>query len=199
MSFFLQKASNPGSDSQMAETRQPPLETGGNAPRRGLLGRFGRTSCGYCKKTIRRTTRQKRYCSSTCRFRDWKNQQRLIEEQSWPRTPSGLTDEIMRPAKLEKMVRSILKNLTRFRLQWHPDRLPGQPQFANRTHRIVVFVYSCFKHGCPRHFRPVKGSARFWRSKAEHIRAQDAYWRRIYHGDGWRVITIWEHSIRRAK
>lgn len=187
----------------MAETRQPALETAGNAPRRVLLGPFGRTLCGYCKKTIPRTTRQKRYCSSTCRFRYWKDRQGFkVLDSAVPINTTPIPRKF-----IERRARAFARNLTSCRLTWHPDGLPGRPQFANKRHRIVVFLYECFLHGCSKHWRRIwwnksmasKKRIEIWISRTEHQRAVDARWRRIYHADGWRVITIWEHSIRRMK
>jgi len=184
------------------ETRHPYLETAGNAPRRGLLGPFGRTSCGYCKKTIPRTTRQKRYCSSTCRFRDWKDHQGFKVLDS--AVPIETTPIPLRLIK--RRARAFARNLISCRLTWQPNSLPGRPQFANKRHRIVVFIYECFLHGCSKHWRRIwwnKSMAskkiEFWISRTEHQRAVDARWRRMYRADGWRVITIWEHSVRSRK
>ena len=187
----------------MAESRQPHLETAGNAPRRGLLGRFGRISCVYCKKTIPRTTRQKRYCNSTCRMRDWK------DHQGFKVLDSAVPIETVAIPRgfIEKRARAFARNFTMARLTWHPDALPGRPQFANKKQRIVVFIYGCFVHGCSKHWRQIwwaksiaaKKRTEFWISKTEHQRAVDARWRRMYRAGGWRVITVWEHSIRRMK
>lgn len=185
----------------MADIRHPHLETAGNAPRRGLLGRFGRTSCAYCKKNIPRTTRQKRYCNSTCRMRDWKDRQALPPQENLagPRTRSEITGAIQSPSRLEEHARPLANCLAMCRLQWQPDGLPGRPDFANKRWRVVVFIHGCFLHGCPRHFRVPKIRSAFWISKIEHNRARDARWRRMYRAGGWRVITIWEHSITTMK
>ncbi len=185
----------------MADIRHPRLETAGNAPRRHLFGRFGRTSCAYCKKTIPRTTRQKRYCNSTCRMRHWKDRQAFLPQEKHldPRTRSEIMHAIRSPRHLEESARPLANCLAMCRLQRHPDGLPGHPDFANKSRRVVVFVHDCFRHGCPRHFHTDKRKGLFWIFRIERTRARDARWRRIYRAGGWCVITIWEHSIRRTK
>jgi len=188
--------------SRKAKKDYDAAKTAGNALRSGFLGPFGRTSCLYCKKTIPRTTRQKLYCSSTCRFWDWKDRQGFkVLDSAVPIETTPIPSKF-----IEKRARAFARNLTSCRLTWHPDGLPGRPQFANKRHRIVVFLYECFLHGCSKHWRRI-----WWNksmaskrieisiSRTEHQRAVDARWRRIYRVGGWRVITIWEHSIRRVK
>jgi DNA mismatch endonuclease (patch repair protein) len=74
--------------------------------------------------------------------------------------------------------------------------LPGSPDFVFREQRIAVFVDGCFWHGCPKHFRVPKSNVRFWKSKIEGNRSRDFRVRSDLRRLGWRVVRIWEHSMR---
>src|ERR1700675_994609 len=76
--------------------------------------------------------------------------------------------------------------------------LIGKPDFVFPAVRVVVFVDGCFWHGhnCGRNLTPRKNVAQ-WKAK---IRATESRDRRIRHAlrqRNWKVITIWECSLRR--
>lgn len=81
------------------------------------------------------------------------------------------------------------------------SRLPGSPDIVFKKYRTVVFVDGCFWHGhkdC-RYFRLPKSNIDFWRHKINLNIARD------YRNDvdlrllGWRVIRVWECSLRNSK
>lgn len=75
--------------------------------------------------------------------------------------------------------------------------LPGKPDFAFRKQRLAVFVDGCFWHGCPRcYVRPTTNEA-FWEKKRKGNMARDHRVARQLRRQGWKVIRIWEHSLRR--
>ena len=61
----------------------------------------------------------------------------------------------------------------------------------------VIFTNGCFWHGhdCDL-FRWPRTRADFWRSKIEGNRQRDARDRCALAAEGWRVLTIWECSIK---
>lgn len=96
--------------------------------------------------------------------------------------------------RLEKVVRSELhKRGLRFRK--HTGKLPGKPDIVFVTQKVVVFLDGDFWHGY-RFPQWEKTLAKFWRNKIGETRKRDqrnfAKLRRM----GWRVIRIWEHSIK---
>ncbi len=76
------------------------------------------------------------------------------------------------------------------------QQLPGNPDFVYRRQRVAIFVDGCFWHGCPRCYSPPTANADFWRQKFAYNRARDRRLRRHLRALGWRVLSIWEHSLR---
>lgn len=75
--------------------------------------------------------------------------------------------------------------------------LPGRPDICFPKYRTVVFVHGCFWHGhnC-RLFRMPKTNRAFWREKIESNQRRDIDARRQLRAAGWRVLTVWECSLR---
>jgi DNA mismatch endonuclease (patch repair protein) len=76
-------------------------------------------------------------------------------------------------------------------------KLPGSPDFANRTRKWAVFVHGCFWHHharCKRATVP-KSNNKFWREKFEANRARDKRAIRDLIKSGFRVAVIWECEI----
>lgn len=78
----------------------------------------------------------------------------------------------------------------------HVD-LPGRPDFTFRSERVAVFVDGCFWHQCPRCSSLPAGNRGFWRRKLLANVTRDRRVNRRLREDGWMVIRIWEHALRR--
>ena len=74
--------------------------------------------------------------------------------------------------------------------------LPGRPDFVFRRQRLAVFVDGCFWHGCRWHCRMPKSRGAYWKPKIARNKARDKSVRSLLLDDGWRVLRIWEHSLR---
>lgn len=74
--------------------------------------------------------------------------------------------------------------------------LPGTPDFAFRHARVAVFVDGCFWHGCPSCSRQPRANSSYWKEKIAGNRRRDRRVTRALRNRGWRVIRIWEHSLR---
>ena len=77
-----------------------------------------------------------------------------------------------------------------------PKNLVGKPDFVFRRSRLVVFLDSCFWHGCPTHLRMPQSNLRYWRDKIENNRKRDMRVRRELKRLGWRVVRVWEHELK---
>ena len=77
----------------------------------------------------------------------------------------------------------------------HVD-LPGKPDFVFREQRLAVFVDGCFWHNCPKHGHVPRSNISYWREKLARNKARDAKVNRELAGRGWRVLRIWEHSVK---
>lgn len=99
----------------------------------------------------------------------------------------------------ELAVRSLLHRLG-YRFRLHDRSLPGRPDIVLKRHRVVVFVHGCFWHrhrGCRFAYMP-KTNVDFWTTKFADNRARDQAAMRQLRRDGWRVMVVWECSLRHA-
>lgn len=75
--------------------------------------------------------------------------------------------------------------------------LPGSPDFVIREYHTVIFVNGCFWHGHDCHyFHWPKNNADFWRRKITANRERDQRNVRELQDAGWKVITVWECSLK---
>jgi DNA mismatch endonuclease (patch repair protein) len=83
----------------------------------------------------------------------------------------------------------------RYRLQ--DRKLPGRPDLVFSRRQAVVFVHGCFWHGhdCPM-FRLPKTRREFWNNKIAANRERDATAHETLLASGWRVLTVWECSLK---
>jgi DNA mismatch endonuclease (patch repair protein) len=77
----------------------------------------------------------------------------------------------------------------------HAD-LPGKPDFIFQTQRVAVFLDGCFWHGCPRCYRLPEDNRGYWRAKVRGNRSRDRRRTQELRSLNWRVIRIWEHSLK---
>lgn len=84
-----------------------------------------------------------------------------------------------------------------FRFRLHDRKLAGQPDMVLPRYRAVVFIHGCFWHGhdCPLFWWP-KTREDFWREKIGRNRERDAEAEGHLEHTGWRVLKIWECSMR---
>ena len=76
--------------------------------------------------------------------------------------------------------------------------LLGKPDFAFPKHQVAVFVDGCFWHGCPKCYTRPKTNRAFWDRKRETNIARDRHVTRQLRGRGWKVIRIWQHSLKKS-
>ena len=98
--------------------------------------------------------------------------------------------------KPEILVRKFLfsKGL-RFRIK---SKLPGHPDIVLPKYKTVVFVDGCFWHGHPgcKYATMPKTNTDFWQSKISTNQARDLRQTEELSALGWKVIRIWECSLR---
>lgn len=77
--------------------------------------------------------------------------------------------------------------------------LPGSPDVVLPRFRTALFINGCFWHGheCPL-FRLPKTRSEFWGQKIQSNKTRDQKVTRELVQLGWKVITVWECSYRRA-
>lgn len=101
-----------------------------------------------------------------------------------------------RDTKPEMLIRQGLHGRgLRYRLQ---DRgLPGRPDLVFSKAKVAIFVHGCFWHGhtCPM-FKLPSTRADFWAAKIDANRARDARVKTALMDLDWRVLTVWECSLK---
>jgi len=85
-----------------------------------------------------------------------------------------------------------------FRYRLHTRDLPGTPDMVLPKYSTVIFVHGCFwhYHGCFRSTIP-DNRRNWWRKKLEDNRTRDTKALAELRSNGWRVVIIWECSVRR--
>ena len=73
--------------------------------------------------------------------------------------------------------------------------LTGKPDIISRKRKVVVFLDSCFWHGCRWHCRIPKSRRDYWVPKIQQNKNRAKIVNRVLKKEGWRVVRIWEHQF----
>lgn len=73
----------------------------------------------------------------------------------------------------------------------------GKPDFVFRRKKIAVFVDSDFWHGHPKRFIMPKSNLKYWKAKITRNRLRDKQVNKTLKSQGWKVIRLWEHELKR--
>ena len=76
-------------------------------------------------------------------------------------------------------------------------QLPGKPDIVFVKKKIAVFIDGCFWHKCPVDFHVPETRREFWMRKINSNVDRDKKINQDLAKDGWTVIRIWEHEIRK--
>ena len=97
-------------------------------------------------------------------------------------------------SKLENLFsKSLWKRGLRYRK--NVRKLKGTPDIVIQKYKIVIFIDSCFWHGCPLHFKRPKSNQDFWDKKIARNKERDKEIDEYYIEKGWNLKHIWEHEI----
>jgi DNA mismatch endonuclease, patch repair protein len=77
--------------------------------------------------------------------------------------------------------------------------IPGKPDFTFLFHRVAVFVDGCFWHGCRWHGRKPGSNQQYWTKKLERNKARDREVTHLLRQNGWKVLRIWEHELKKEQ
>ena len=105
-----------------------------------------------------------------------------------------------RDTKPEMVVRRFLFSRG-FRYRLHARELPGKPDIMLPKWRTVIFIHGCFWHGhggC-RYFVVPKTRTDWWLKKIEGNRKRDQENLSKLRQDSWKVLTIFECALRKAR
>lgn len=84
-----------------------------------------------------------------------------------------------------------------FRYRKNSGKYFGKPDIVMPKHKTVIFVDSCFWHGCKKHCRLPAIRKVFWAKKIEGNKKRDKEVNKHYKKIGWRIIRIWEHDLKK--
>jgi len=93
--------------------------------------------------------------------------------------------------KIELKMNDVLKDIG-YSYEMHP-KMFGNPDFALKRKRIVIFCDGDFWHGYE--YSKRKLSKKFWRDKIERNMERDKRITRKLRREGWSVLRFWEHNI----
>ena len=84
-----------------------------------------------------------------------------------------------------------------YRYRIHDKSLSGKPDIVFRRFNAVVFVHGCFWHGhnCPL-FRMPSSNEQYWKVKINSKRRRDTKVNSQILEKGWRILTVWECSLK---
>lgn len=75
--------------------------------------------------------------------------------------------------------------------------LPGRPDFTFPQQRVCIFVHGCFWHDCPRCKKRSSTRPEYWAAKIAANRRRDRRVCQELRRDGYKIIVVWECSLRR--
>lgn len=96
--------------------------------------------------------------------------------------------------KLEKRVRKILSERG-IKYRKNSSKYFGKPDIIIAPQKVVIFVDSCFWHGCKKHCRMPKSNRDYWIEKINRNKKRDGLVNAYYRKNHWLIIRIWEHNL----
>jgi len=97
-------------------------------------------------------------------------------------------------SKIETLLR---KELWRcgFHYRKNSGKYFGKPDIVLPKYKTVIFVDSCFWHGCKKHCRIPTAHKKYWTEKIARNMARDKEVSKHYKKQGWQILRIWEHKL----
>ena len=95
----------------------------------------------------------------------------------------------------EKNIHNYLKS-NKIKHKMHP-KVEGNPDIVLAETRTAVFLQGCFWHKCPKCYKKPKTNKKYWIPKIENNAKRDGKNSKILKAQGFKVIKIWEHQVKR--
>ena len=111
--------------------------------------------------------------------------------------------EIMRKVKsketrLEKLLRNSLWR-DGIRYKKNNSSYFGKPDLIVGRRKLILFIDSCFWHGCKEHLRMPHSNKDYWENKIKRNKKRDVVVNNHYKNTDWKVLRIWEHELKTQK
>lgn len=72
----------------------------------------------------------------------------------------------------------------------------GKPDLILKKYKTIIFLDSCFWHGCKKHCRMPSSNKKYWINKITRNKERDKEVNKYYKKSGWQIIRIWGHNIK---
>lgn len=82
-----------------------------------------------------------------------------------------------------------------YKYQKNVTKLVGKPDIVFPKQRVVIFLDSCFWHGCGQHCRFPNSNRVYWKDKIGRNKKRDKIVSRLYKDKEWKLLRFWEHEI----
>lgn len=117
----------------------------------------------------------------------------IVTKETRSRMMAGIRGKDTKP---ERLLRTELHKRG-FRYRLHYKSLPGRPDLVFPRFRAIILIHGCFWHGhnCTL-FKWPSTRPDFWRAKIEANRRRDERNLAFYKEQGWKVLVVWECSIK---
>ena len=99
-------------------------------------------------------------------------------------------------SEIEKLFRKVLWKAG-FRYRKNSSKYFGKPDIVLPKYKAVIFVDSCFWHGCKKHCRLPVTKKKFWTEKINGNKRRDKKVSQFYKKMDWKIIRIWEHDLKK--
>ena len=84
-----------------------------------------------------------------------------------------------------------------FRYSKNSAKYFGKPDVVLFKHKTIIFIDSCFWHGCKKHCRIPAVRKKYWTGKISKNKERDKEVSKHYKKLDWRILRIWEHDIKK--
>lgn len=84
-----------------------------------------------------------------------------------------------------------------YRYRKNSTKYFGKPDIVLPKYKTVIFVDSCFWHGCKKHGSMPATRTDFWKKKIARNKERDKEVNRHYKKESWQVIRVWEHKLKK--
>lgn len=82
-----------------------------------------------------------------------------------------------------------------FRYRKNSLKYFGKPDLVLKKFKTVIFIDSCFWHGCKKHCRIPATNKKYWINKIARNKERDREVNYYYKNSDWEIFRIWEHDI----
>ena len=84
-----------------------------------------------------------------------------------------------------------------FRYRKNAKNYFGKPDIVLKKYKTVIFIDSCFWHGCKKHCRIPTANKKYWVNKIDRNKRRDKEVHKYYKKIGWFAARFWEHDLKK--